>query len=446
MNGCKPCKTQSLTRVQPQVMPPPGEAGQYTNKLHYLRKYLLDELITKKYAMDFMEPVDAAALQVPNYYTTITRPMDVGTIIKRVHNRFYHRVDELIRDFRLVISNCFTFNQPGDVVYRNCQRLEKFFHRVLNKMPRGEEKPSKKDPRGSGSEKNSEAVQRQCRELLRKLQICISNEDDKSIHKYFNKRLEILSQIVDTFDIRTVEEFRFEVNAIFQEFDVQVRKLYEFSHRLCEDEPLPVFDRCQLLQDHSNSPHRQQPILNNQDVNELLCTLKCAESRVEQCQNAYSREEEQRARDAIQALYFAAHKVKQKLRYDRMDLQDAEEDDKRGEGEIDTQHIDIDIDSVGGEEESEEESEDTDDYEDDEESEDDKMVQNNASSVHMPQEYARRLGGHSTKVLLKRTAIPPSGGKIPSNSMLWVDLELSSSDESSSAESSSNESNSAESS
>ncbi|KAH8405282.1 hypothetical protein KR222_001751, partial [Zaprionus bogoriensis] len=82
--------------------------------------------------------------------------MDVGTIIKRVQNRYYHRVDDLISDFRLVISNCFTFNRPGDVVYRNCQKLEKFFHRVLNKMPKGEEKPSTKDPQASGKQQSFE--------------------------------------------------------------------------------------------------------------------------------------------------------------------------------------------------------------------------------------------------------------------------------------------------
>ncbi|KAH8372195.1 hypothetical protein KR093_010567, partial [Drosophila rubida] len=306
------------SRVQPVVMPLLGQVGQYTNKLHYLRKYLLDELITKKFAMDFMEPVDAEALQVPNYYHVITRPMDVGTIIKRVHNRYYHRVDDLISDFRLVISNCFTFNQPGDVVYRNCQKLEKFFHRVLNKMPRGEEKPSTKDPRGSGSEKNSEAVQRQCRELLRKLQISISNEDDKSIHKYFNSKLEVLTQRVDKNEVRTVEEFRFEVNNIFQEFDAQVRTLFDFYHRVSENESQPQYDRCRNVQDQSNVNNQQRvhPCIDNNDISELLCTLKTAEVGVEQCQKAYSREREQRARELIHAFYLIANRVKQKLRND----------------------------------------------------------------------------------------------------------------------------------
>ncbi|XP_062131717.1 uncharacterized protein LOC133842578 [Drosophila sulfurigaster albostrigata] len=325
--------TNALSRVQPPVMPEQGRAGQYTNKLHYLRKYLLDELVTKKFAMDFMEPVDAVALQVPNYYQVITRPMDVGTIIKRVHNRYYHCVDDLVHDFRLVISNCYTFNRPGDVVYCNCQKLEKFFHRVLNKMPRGEEKPSTKDPRGSGSEKNNEAVQRQCRELLRKLQISISNEDDRSIHKYFNNKLEILSLRLDQCAIRTVEEFRFEINEIFQDFHVQVETFYEFYHSICEHPSLPTYDRCNLFRHHQDF---DPPVMDSEDITQLLFTLKRAESSVEQCQKSYSEEEERRARDLLQAFYSTAFSIKQKLCNDGMEKEEeaeAEAEEEKGNDE-----------------------------------------------------------------------------------------------------------------
>ncbi|KAH8274350.1 hypothetical protein KR044_003733, partial [Drosophila immigrans] len=77
--------------------------------------------------------------------------MDVGTIIKRVQNQFYSCVDELITDFRLVISNCFTFNRPGEVVYRKGMQLEKFFLKVLAQLPMGAEVKSDKDPRACRS-------------------------------------------------------------------------------------------------------------------------------------------------------------------------------------------------------------------------------------------------------------------------------------------------------
>ncbi|KAH8299501.1 hypothetical protein KR044_001989, partial [Drosophila immigrans] len=82
--------------------------------------------------------------------------MDVGTIIKRVQNQFYSCVDELIADFRLVISNCFTFNRPGEVVYRKGMQLEKFFLKVLAQLPKGSEQCSNKDPRACRSPATSE--------------------------------------------------------------------------------------------------------------------------------------------------------------------------------------------------------------------------------------------------------------------------------------------------
>ncbi|XP_034482413.1 bromodomain testis-specific protein-like isoform X2 [Drosophila innubila] len=292
-------KIKLPTRVQPEVVPPPGETGLYTNKIHYLRKYLLDELISKKFAMDFMEPVDTAALQVPNYYTIIRRPMDVGTIIKRVQNRYYHRVDELILDFRLVISNCFTFNRPGDVVYRNCQKLERFFYRVLNKMPRGEEKVSTKDPRAPGKqsfEKTSEAVQRQCREQIRKLQMSIAREEDKSICK-------------------TVEEYRFELDYIFKKFDIEVKLLYYFFHRVCENGSFPLYENCLMSKEQEITKYSESRYnLLDKDITEVLYTLKRAESGVDHCQKSYTSEKEERARNLIEVFVDAANRLQLKLK------------------------------------------------------------------------------------------------------------------------------------
>ncbi|XP_023167741.2 bromodomain testis-specific protein-like [Drosophila hydei] len=323
MESHKPLKLKIKlpTRVQPEVMPQPGEAGLYTNKIHYLRKYLLDELVAKKFAMDFMEPVDTAALQVPNYYTIIKRPMDVGTIIKRVQNRYYHRVDDLICDFRLVISNCFTFNRPGDVVYRNCQKLEKFFHRVLNKMPKGEEKPSTKDPRSSGRqhgyEKASEIVQRQCQEHLAKLQAAVAKEDDQSICKYFNAKFDYLSQKVDRFYFKTIEEFRFEVTGIFKNFDNQIKAFHELFHKTCDQDPHQRYSNCHWSHELDASKAQEEAEshvkLDKRDITEVLFALKRAESSVDHCLKSYSRDKETRARGLIDAFDATANRLKQKL-------------------------------------------------------------------------------------------------------------------------------------
>ncbi|ALC44663.1 CG7229 [Drosophila busckii] len=299
-------KIKLPTRVQPEVLPSSEEIGVYTNKIHYLRKYLLDELVMKKFAMDFMEPVDTAVLKVPMYYTIIKKPMDVGTIIKRVQNRYYHGVDELIHDFRLVISNCFTFNRPGEVVYRNCQKLEKFFYRVLNKMPRGEEKPSTKDPLASGrinrSERASELVQRQCREQLQKLFYNSSTEEDPSLRKFLCAKWEILSQKVENHYFKTVEEFRFEVDGIFLSIDKQLKMF----HTVYTDE------------DSFVEPI-ERSTLQKEDINVVINALKKAETSVEQFAKHHTREREMRAIEFIDAYADSADTLKRKIMQSRLE-------------------------------------------------------------------------------------------------------------------------------
>jgi hypothetical protein len=41
---------------------------------------IIKALKSHKSAYAFLEPVDTVALNIPDYYTVITRPMDLGTI------------------------------------------------------------------------------------------------------------------------------------------------------------------------------------------------------------------------------------------------------------------------------------------------------------------------------------------------------------------------------
>ena len=50
-----------------------------------------------------------------DYYKIIKTPIDMGTIKKRLENKQYHSAQECIRDFKLMFSNCYTYNKPGEV-------------------------------------------------------------------------------------------------------------------------------------------------------------------------------------------------------------------------------------------------------------------------------------------------------------------------------------------
>ena len=50
-------------------------------------------------------------------YQTVKEPMDLGTILSRLNKFHYKNASECIADFRLLASNCRTFNPPNDVFF-----------------------------------------------------------------------------------------------------------------------------------------------------------------------------------------------------------------------------------------------------------------------------------------------------------------------------------------
>lgn len=286
-------------------MPPPGKGGQYTNKMHYFKKHLLDEVCKKKFALDFLEPVDTEALQVPTYYTVIDRPMDVGTITKRVQNNYYRLVDEAVADFRQIIRNCFTFNRPGDVVYRKGQMLEKFFLKKIKAMPKGPEVPCNKDPRAVGKPRlNAKAVatsaqtERICREQLKKLQT-VTNQADTTARNFFNSKWDSLQKKLDKHYFKTVEEFRSHVDGIFKKYHDPAKMIYEKAF----DQP----------GGWTTVAERGIPGLTESDLNEVLKAAKLAEGGLKQCLQPQCLWEPAKARSLVEVLCESLAKMKQKV-------------------------------------------------------------------------------------------------------------------------------------
>jgi len=45
----------------------------------------------------------------------VKRPMDMGTIKKKLEQNVYHSAKECVQDFRLMFGNCYLYNKPTDV-------------------------------------------------------------------------------------------------------------------------------------------------------------------------------------------------------------------------------------------------------------------------------------------------------------------------------------------
>ncbi|XP_078432468.1 transcription factor GTE10-like [Wolffia australiana] len=78
---------------------------------------LLNRLLQHPYAWVFKEPVDALKLNIPDYYTIIKQPMDLGTIKKKLRMGAYASASDFAVDVRRTFSNAKTYNPPGNDVH-----------------------------------------------------------------------------------------------------------------------------------------------------------------------------------------------------------------------------------------------------------------------------------------------------------------------------------------
>ncbi|XP_060934330.1 bromodomain testis-specific protein [Limanda limanda] len=124
--------------------PPPPEVtnpkkhGRVTNQLQYLEKVVIKALLRHHFSWPFRQPVDAVTLRLPDYYTIIKNPMDLGTIMKRLQNKYYCEAHECMKDFNTMFTNCYMYNRPGDDIVFMAQTLEKLFLQKLSQMPKDE--------------------------------------------------------------------------------------------------------------------------------------------------------------------------------------------------------------------------------------------------------------------------------------------------------------------
>ncbi|XP_008327842.1 bromodomain-containing protein 4 [Cynoglossus semilaevis] len=124
--------------------PPPPEyinperPKRQTNQLQYLLKGVVKALWKHQFAWPFHAPVDAIKLNLPDYYSIIKNPMDMGTIKKRLENSYYWNAQECIQDFNTMFTNCYIYNKPGDDIVLMAEALEKVFLQKVSEMPQEE--------------------------------------------------------------------------------------------------------------------------------------------------------------------------------------------------------------------------------------------------------------------------------------------------------------------
>jgi hypothetical protein len=64
-----------------------------------------------------------------SYTAIVKKPMDLSTIQAKLDAGHYASRQDFVEDVRLIISNCFLYNDPGTEVYRAGQLFEGVFHK-----------------------------------------------------------------------------------------------------------------------------------------------------------------------------------------------------------------------------------------------------------------------------------------------------------------------------
>ncbi|CAJ0571484.1 unnamed protein product, partial [Mesorhabditis spiculigera] len=77
---------------------------------------IVNKLKNEEESWPFLEPVDP--VQVPDYYSFITQPIDMQTIQERLKNKYYTHEILFLADLRRLFDNCFRFNGIDTEYYR----------------------------------------------------------------------------------------------------------------------------------------------------------------------------------------------------------------------------------------------------------------------------------------------------------------------------------------
>lgn len=120
------------------------KASAITKVQHKFISKCLTSLKRMHDARFYKEPVDAIKLNIPQYHTIVTHPMDLGTMEKKLKTNQYTSPQEVVDDFALMVNNTTIFNGPEHLVTQEGIKLKATFEKQMLNLPKpGEVEPSK---------------------------------------------------------------------------------------------------------------------------------------------------------------------------------------------------------------------------------------------------------------------------------------------------------------
>ena len=77
------------------------------------------------------EPVDPVALDLPDYFTRIRHPMDLGTVKSRLQRGYYKSLTSVTVDINLVFKNAMTYNAASHGIHQIAKKMKEDFEGEL---------------------------------------------------------------------------------------------------------------------------------------------------------------------------------------------------------------------------------------------------------------------------------------------------------------------------
>jgi hypothetical protein len=94
-------------------------------------KIIINCLCESNDSFDFREPVDWKDMGLTDYPTIIKHPMDLTTVLRRLKEEKYTRVEEVLDDLQLIWDNCKTYNPDNSWIHSIAEKLERSFKKML---------------------------------------------------------------------------------------------------------------------------------------------------------------------------------------------------------------------------------------------------------------------------------------------------------------------------
>jgi hypothetical protein len=95
---------------------------------------VLKGLQTHQHGWVFNCPVDPIELGLPDYFEIIKKPMDLGSVHKKLDSGAYHAIEDFAGDCNLTFDNAMSYNEAGSVVYDMAKELKVKFQADHEKL------------------------------------------------------------------------------------------------------------------------------------------------------------------------------------------------------------------------------------------------------------------------------------------------------------------------